>query len=109
MLWPFRCIFRAVTVSILPGASTNFLGANGIIYAMRGSTEILMEGGVKTLGVGEGLLIPGGKQVSLNAAGGEVSTLLHFLLVPATDLNQSAEAIPAVVTETTARRHRYPT
>ena len=37
--------------------------------------------------------------MSLKAGSGEPSTFLHFLLVPATDLNQPAEAAPAVVKE----------
>jgi quercetin dioxygenase-like cupin family protein len=91
--------FRAVTVTIRPGEASRFSGASGIIYEMKGSTEVSIDGGVKTIGVGEGLFIASGKQVSLKVGSGEPSTLLHFLLVPATDLNQAAEAAPAVVTE----------
>ena len=66
---------------------------------MSGSTEVSIDGGVKTIGAGEGLVIASGKQVSLKAGSGEPSTFLHFLLVSATHLNQPAEAAPAVVKE----------
>ena len=91
--------FRAVSVTIRPGEATSFSGANGILYEMKGSTEVSIDGGVKTIGGGEGLFIATGKQVSLKAGSGEPSTLLHFLLVPTADLNQSDEVAPAIVKE----------
>ena len=91
--------FRAVRVTIRPGEATSFSGANGILYQISGSTEASIDGGVKTVSAGEGLFIANGKQLSLKAASGEPSSLLHFLLVSATDLNQPAEAAPAVVKE----------
>ena len=97
--WPSRCIFRAVSVTIRPGEASSFSGANGVLYQISGSTEVSIDGGVKTVGASEGLFIASGTQVSLKAGSGEPSTFLHFLLVPATDLNQPAEAAPAVVKE----------
>jgi quercetin dioxygenase-like cupin family protein len=91
--------FRAVSVTIQPGAATSFAGADGILYQMSGSTEVSIDGAVKTMAVGEGLFVASGKQVSLKAGSGEPSTLLHFLLVPTTDLNQPTETAPAVVKE----------
>jgi len=92
-------IFRAVSVTIRPGEASSFLGANGVLYQISGSTEVSIDGVVKTVGASEGLFIASGTQVSLKAGSGEPSTFLHFLLVPATDLNQPAEAAPAVVKE----------
>jgi quercetin dioxygenase-like cupin family protein len=91
--------FRVVSVTISPGAATSFSGAAGILYQMSGSTEVSVDGAVKTLGAGDGLYIPVGKQVSLKSAGGEPSSFLHFLLAAASDLNQPVEAAPAVVKE----------
>jgi quercetin dioxygenase-like cupin family protein len=91
--------FRALSVTIQPGEGTSFSGGDCIVYEMSGSTEVSIVGEVKTIGVGEGLFIASGKQVSLKAVGGEPSTFLHFLLVSATDLNRPAEAAPAVVKE----------
>jgi quercetin dioxygenase-like cupin family protein len=91
--------FRAVSITIRPGEASSFSGANGVLYEMSGSTEVSIDGERKTIGTGEGLFIASGKQVSLKAGSSEPSTLLHFLLVPATDLNQPAEGAPAVVKE----------
>jgi quercetin dioxygenase-like cupin family protein len=91
--------FRAVSVTLRPGEATGFSGANGILYEMKGSTEVSIDGEAKTIGGGEGLFIPGGKHASLKARSGEASTLLHFLLVSATALDRPAEAAPAVVKE----------
>jgi quercetin dioxygenase-like cupin family protein len=90
---------RVVSVIIPPGAATSSLGAVGILYQMSGSTEISVDGAVKTVSAGEGLYIPLGKQVSLKAGKGEPSSFLHFLLTAADDLNQPVEATPAVVKE----------
>jgi quercetin dioxygenase-like cupin family protein len=89
--------FRAVSVIIQPGQATSFSGAIGILYQMSGSTEISVDGAVKTVSAGEGLYVPLGKQVSLKSGTGEPSSLLHFLLTEAND--QAVEAAPAVVKE----------
>jgi hypothetical protein len=91
--------FKAVSVTMRPGETSSFAGADGILYQMSGSTEVSIDGAVKTMAVGEGLFVASGKQVSLKAGSGEPSTLLHFLLVPTTDLNQPTETAPAVVKE----------
>ena len=91
--------FRALSVAIRPGEATTFLGANGVLYAMSGSTAVSMNGEVKPIGVGEGLFIANGMQVSLKAGNSEPSSLLHFLLAPAADLGQPAEVAPASVKE----------
>jgi hypothetical protein len=44
--------FRAVTITIRPGEVSRFSGASGIIYEMKGSTEVSIDGGVKTIGPG---------------------------------------------------------
>ena len=74
---------RALSVAIRPGEAASFSGADGILYQMSGSTEVSIDGGVKTIGAGEGLVIASGKQVSLKAGSGEPSSLLRFLLVSA--------------------------
>jgi quercetin dioxygenase-like cupin family protein len=89
--------FKAVSVTIRPGEATTFSGADGILYQMSGSTEVSIDGGAKTIGVGEGLLIASGKQVLLKTGSSEPSSFLCFRLV--SDLNQQAEAAPAVVKE----------
>lgn len=91
--------FRAVSVAMRPGEATTFSGASSVLYEMSGSTAVSMNGEVKTIVAGEGLFIAGGMHVSLKAGNSEPSSLLHFLLAPATDLGQPAEAAPAVVKE----------
>jgi mannose-6-phosphate isomerase-like protein (cupin superfamily) len=91
--------FRAVSRTIPPGEATSSSSTDGILYQMSGSTEVAIDGVVKTLNAKDGLFIAGGKLVSLKAASGQPSTLLHFLLASATDLNQPIEAAPGAVKE----------
>ena len=70
--------FKALSVTIRPGEASSFSGGDGILYQMSGSTEVSVDGGAKTIGAGEGLLIAREKQVSLKAGSGELSTLLRF-------------------------------
>lgn len=91
--------FRAVSVTIQPGEATSFSGAAGIVYQMSGSTEVSIDGAVKMVSAGEGLYVPLGKQVSLKAGSGEPSSVLHFLLTAANDLNRPVETAPAVAKE----------
>src|SRR6202048_2540087 len=91
--------FRAVSVTIQSGEATSFSGAAGVLYQMSGSTEISVDGAVKTVSAGEGLYVPLGKQMSLKPGSGEPSSFLHFLLTATNDLNQPVEAGPAVVKE----------
>jgi quercetin dioxygenase-like cupin family protein len=91
--------FRAVSVTLPPGETTNVTAANGILYQISGSTEVSLGGEAKTLGAGEGLFIAGGKKAVLKAGSGGPSGLLHFFLVPAADLDRPPETEPATVRE----------
>jgi quercetin dioxygenase-like cupin family protein len=91
--------FKAATITLRSGDVTGFASAEGILYELKGSTEVSADGVVKSIVAGEGLFIASGKQVSLKAGSSEPSTLLHFLLVSATDSNQAAEAALANVKE----------
>jgi quercetin dioxygenase-like cupin family protein len=91
--------FKAATIALRSGEVTGFAAAEGILYELKGSTEVSVDGVVKAIISGEGLFIASGKQVSLKAGSSEPSTLLHFLLVSATDSNQAAEAALAAVKE----------
>jgi quercetin dioxygenase-like cupin family protein len=90
--------FRAVSVTLPPGQTSSVSAANGILYQMSGSTEIVADHRTSTVNPGEGSFIAAGKQVMLKAGSGVPSTFLHFVLAPATDLNRS-ETAPATVTE----------
>ena len=91
--------FRAVSVTVPPGEKTGVLAANGILYQISGSTEVSVGGEAKMLSAGEGLFIAGGQPATLKAGSGNPSTLLHFFLVPAADLDRPAETAPAAVRE----------
>jgi quercetin dioxygenase-like cupin family protein len=91
--------FKAVRVTIPSGASSSVSSANGIVYQLSGSSEVSIGGESKTLSPGEGLFIASGNTATLKAGDNGPSTLLHFLLAPAADLDKPLEAPPAVVQE----------
>lgn len=90
--------FKAVSITLQPDEKSGVSAANGILYQVLGSTEISVDGEAKMLNAGEGLFIAAGKAAVLTAGGGP-SSLLHFFLVPAVDLDQPVEAAPAAVKE----------
>ena len=90
--------FRAVSVTLMPGESSA-LAANGILYQISGSTEILVGGETRMLSTGEGLFIAAGKTATLKAGNERPSTFLHFFLVPAADLDRPAATAPAAAQE----------
>ena len=85
---------RRTTVSREPGVSKIRID-RGLIDGVK--TSVLEKGSLSRVEPG---VVEGG--------GSEPSTLLHFLLVPTTDLNQPTEAAP-VVKEIYGRLHRDPT
>ena len=91
--------FKAVSVTIPPGASSSVSSTNGILYQLSGSTEVSIGGEVKTLSPGDGFFIASGNVAALKAGDGGPSTFLHFLLSSTADLDKPLEAPPAVVQE----------
>ena len=91
--------FKAVSVTLQPGAKSGVSAANGILYQISGSTEVALDGEAKMLNAGDGLFIAGGKTAALTAGSGGPSTFLHFFLAPAADLDRPAEPAPAAVSE----------
>jgi quercetin dioxygenase-like cupin family protein len=91
--------FKAVSVTLQPGATSGVSAANGILYQISGSTEVALDGEAKMLNAGDGLFIAGGKTAALTAGSGGSSTFLHFFLAPAADLDRPAESAPAAVRE----------
>jgi len=91
--------FKAVSITLPPDERSSVSAANGILYQISGSTEVVLDSGTKTLNAGEGLFIAGGKSAALAAGHGGPSTFLHFFLAPAADLGRPVETAPAVVTE----------
>jgi quercetin dioxygenase-like cupin family protein len=91
--------FKAVSITLQPNERSGVPAANGILYQMSGSTEVSLGGEAKMLDAGEGLFIAGGKPAALTAGSGGPSTFLHFVLVPAVDLDRPAETAPAAMRE----------
>jgi quercetin dioxygenase-like cupin family protein len=91
--------FKAVSVTLQPAEKSGVSEANGILYQISGSTEVALDGEVKMLNAGEGLFIAGGKTAALTAGSAAPSTLLHFFLAPAADLDRPAGSAPAAVKE----------
>jgi mannose-6-phosphate isomerase-like protein (cupin superfamily) len=91
--------FKAVSITLPPDERSSVSAANGILYQISGSTEVVLDSGTETLSAGEGLFIAGGKTAALAAGHGVPSTLLHFFLAPAADLGRPVETAPAVVKE----------
>ena len=91
--------FKAVSVTLQPGQKSGVSAANGILYQLAGSTEVVLDGEAKILNAGEGLFIAAGKSAALTAGSGGPSTFLQFFLAPAADLDRPAASAPAVVRE----------
>lgn len=91
--------FKAVSVTLPPGEKSSISAANGMLYQISGSTEVSIGGEAKVLSAGEGLFIAPGKTTALKAGNEGSSTFLHFLLIPAADLDRTAETAPAALRE----------
>jgi quercetin dioxygenase-like cupin family protein len=88
----------AVGVVVPTGQTSNLSSlADGILYQMSGSTEIAVDGAIKNLAAREALFVPAGKRVALKAGNDIPSTLMHFLLGRAADLDRSGATAPATV------------
>jgi len=91
--------FKAVSVTLQPDQKSSVSAANGILYQLSGSTEVVLDGEAKMLNAGEGLFIAGGKTAVLTAGSGGPSTFLQFFLASAADLDRPAASAPAAVRE----------
>src|SRR5580704_7535027 len=91
--------FKALSITLQPDEKSDVAAASDILYQMSGSTKVSRGGEAKTLNAGEGLFIAGGETAVLTAGSGGPSTFLHFLLVPAVDVDRSVETVPAAVRE----------
>jgi quercetin dioxygenase-like cupin family protein len=91
--------FKAVSITLQPDERSSVSAANGILYQISGSTEVVLDGEAKLLNAGDGLFIAGGKPAALTAGRGEPSTFLHFFLASAGELDRPAETAPAALRE----------
>jgi quercetin dioxygenase-like cupin family protein len=91
--------YKLLRISIPPGQSTSSRGANGFLFQMSGMLSVTTSGDTRTLRNGDAMFVGRGESATLKAAGPEPAVFLHFLLLPAADLEKVVEAAPAVVTE----------
>jgi quercetin dioxygenase-like cupin family protein len=90
--------FKLLRLSLPAGQSTGFKGADGFLFQMSGALAVTGGGDSRTLRNGEAMFVGRGESATLKATGGE-AVFLHFLLVPAADLEKAAEGKPAVLNE----------
>ena len=91
--------FKLLRVSIPAGQSTSFKGANGFLFQMSGMLAVTTGGDSRTLRNGDAMFVARDESAMLKSAGTEPAVFLHFLLLPAADLEKVLEGAPAVVTE----------
>jgi quercetin dioxygenase-like cupin family protein len=91
--------YKLLRISIPAGQSTSFKGASGFLFQISGMLAVTTSGESRTLRNGDGMFVGRGESATLKAAGTEPAAFLHFLLLPAADLERVVEEAPAVVTE----------
>ena len=91
--------FKVQSITLSPNEKSSVSGTNSVLYQLSGSTDVSGVGEAKTLSAGDGLLIAAGMAVELKPTARAPSTLLQFLLSPASDLDRSTAAGPAAVKE----------
>ena len=91
--------YKLLRVSIPAGQSASSRGANGFLFQMSGMLAVTTSGDNRTLRNGDAMFVGRGESATLKAAGPEPAVLLHFLLLPAADLEKVVEGAPASVTE----------
>src|SRR5467141_1160410 len=91
--------FKVRSIALLPNEKSSVSGTNSVLYQLSGSTDVSGVGETRTLSAGDGLLIAAGMAVELKPTARAPSTLLQFLLSPASDLDRSTAAGPAAVKE----------
>jgi len=91
--------YKLLRVSIPAGQSTSSRGANGFLFQMSGMLAVTTSGDSRTLRNGDAMFVGRGESATLKAAGPEPAVFLHFLLLPAADLEKVVERSPAGVTE----------
>jgi mannose-6-phosphate isomerase-like protein (cupin superfamily) len=88
--------FKVQSVTLSTGEKSSVSGVNSVLYQLSGSTEVSGAGEAKTLSSGDGLLIAAGMTLELKPTSGAPSTLLQFLLAPASDLDRPTATGQAV-------------
>lgn len=88
--------FKVQSITISAREKSSVSGASRVLYQLSGSTDASGASDAKTLGAGDGLLVAAGMTVDLKPIGGASSTLLQFLLSPASAVDRSTVVGTAV-------------
>jgi quercetin dioxygenase-like cupin family protein len=91
--------YKLLRISIPPRQSTSSRGANGFLFQIVGTLAVTTGGETRTLRNGDALFVGRGESATLKTVGRESAVFLHFLLLPAAELDKVVEGSPATVTE----------
>jgi quercetin dioxygenase-like cupin family protein len=91
--------FKALSITLAPGAGSNVSGTNSVLYQLSGSSETSGSGETNVLNPGDGLLIAVGASREIRATGAAPAVLLQFLLSPASDLERPTATGSAAIKE----------
>lgn len=91
--------FKLLRVSLPAGQTAKYATADGMVFQVSGTQTIATGGQTQTLQPGQGMYLGAGVPATFQASDGAPAVFLHFLLVPATDLDKAVKAEPAKVTE----------
>jgi quercetin dioxygenase-like cupin family protein len=96
--------FRLLRVTLPARSSTTYSGPAAMVYVASGAVTAAVDGERRIIQEGEGAFMQKGQGVPVAAQGNAPAVLLHYALVPASDLTAGAYAAPATVVEL----HRTP-
>lgn len=96
-----KSLFMGAVGVVVPAGQSSDISAvaDGILYQMSGATEIEADGVKKTLDARKALFVATGKHIALKAGSDMPSTLMHFLIGRAADLDRSGATAPSTVIE----------
>jgi quercetin dioxygenase-like cupin family protein len=77
--------FRLLKVSLGDGETARYTATDGLIYQLSGAQTVTVGERTSVLSAGEGAYVDGGLPATFEAAAGEASVFLYFLLVAAAD------------------------
>jgi quercetin dioxygenase-like cupin family protein len=90
--------FKLSRVSIPPGAAAVYRGGASMIYVLSGTPSVTIANDQRSLQQGEGIHLPPGTNVSVQAEAGTTAELIQYQLARSADLAKSVMSAPASVT-----------
>jgi quercetin dioxygenase-like cupin family protein len=92
--------FKLLRVELEPGRAAPAAETEGMLYVLSTAPLAVTTSGNRTvLASGEALFLPARSGATLEAAENRAIAFLHFLLVPAADLDHARDGAPATITE----------